>query len=51
MENFNISLQLINQVLAYLGTRPYQEVFQLVEAIQAEAKNQQKVENGQSDAS
>jgi hypothetical protein len=50
MENFNISLQLINQVLAYLGTRPYQEVFQLVEAIQAEAKNQPKVKDGQPNA-
>jgi hypothetical protein len=26
--------------MGYLGTRPYQEVFQLIEAIQKEAKEQ-----------
>ena len=33
-----LSTQLINQILGYLGTRPYQEVFQLVDALQKEAK-------------
>jgi hypothetical protein len=40
MEKLQISAQLLNSLIGYLGTRPYQEVFQLVEALQAEAKNQ-----------
>jgi len=33
-----IDIEVVNQVLGYLGTRPYQEVFQLVQAIQAVAQ-------------
>jgi len=51
MKKLQISEQLLNGIIGYLGTRPYQEVFQLVEALQAEAKNQPKAENGQPDAS
>ena len=40
MEKLQISTQLLNQLMAYLGTRPYQEVFQLIDAIQKEAKEQ-----------
>jgi hypothetical protein len=40
MEKLQISAQLLNSLIGYLGTRPYQEVFQLVEALQTEAKNQ-----------
>jgi hypothetical protein len=40
VEKLQISTQLLNQIMGYLGTRPYQEVFQLIEAIQSEAKNQ-----------
>ena len=40
MEKVSLSVNLINAVLAYLGTKPYQEVFQLVEALQKEAKEQ-----------
>lgn len=40
MENLQISVKLLNQILGYLGNRPYTEVFQLVEALQNEAKNQ-----------
>ena len=47
MEKLQISAQLLNGIIGYLGTRPYQEVFQLVEALQAEAKDQPKVEDGQ----
>jgi len=38
MDNITVSTQLLNAILGYLGARPYQEVFQLVEAIQQEAK-------------
>ena len=39
-EKLIISTQLANQILGYLGTRPYQEVFQIVESLQKEAQNQ-----------
>ena len=32
-----LNLALINAILNYLGTRPYGEVFQLVQEIQAQA--------------
>lgn len=38
MDKLTLSTQLINQILGYLGTRPYQEVFQMIEALQKEAK-------------
>ena len=37
-----LSVNLVNAVLAYLGTKPYQEVFQVIEALQKEAKEQPK---------
>jgi hypothetical protein len=40
VEKLQISTQILNSIMAYLGTRPYQETFQLIEAIQNEAKNQ-----------
>jgi hypothetical protein len=36
--NLQIPIELANQILGYLGTRPYQEVWQLVQAIQDAAK-------------
>ena len=39
-DKLTLSVNLINAMLAYLGTKPYQEVFQLVEALQKEAKEQ-----------
>lgn len=33
----NLTLNLVNAVLQYLGTRPYGEVFQIVQEIQAQA--------------
>lgn len=40
MENLTLSVNLVNAVLQYLGTQPYQNVYQLVEALQKEAKDQ-----------
>lgn len=40
MKHFQISDQLLNTIIGYLGTRPYQEVFQMVEALQKEVANQ-----------
>lgn len=40
MENLTLSTALVNQIMSYLGTRPYQEVFQLIAAVQEEAKAQ-----------
>jgi hypothetical protein len=44
MDKIQLSTQLLNQLLGYLGARPYQEVYQLIEAVQNEAKNQPSVE-------
>jgi len=44
MDKLQLSTQLLNSIMGYLGTRPYQEVFQLIEAIQKEAKEQPSVE-------
>ena len=38
METITLSTQLVNAILGYLGTRPYQETFQLIDALQKEAK-------------
>jgi len=43
MEKITLSLNLVNAVLQYLGTQPYQNVYQLVEALQKEAKQQAEV--------
>lgn len=40
MNKITISVDVLNQVMGYLGTRPYQEVFQFITALQAEAKEQ-----------
>jgi hypothetical protein len=44
MDKLTLSTQLVNALLGYLGARPYQEVFQLIEALQKEAKNQVQAE-------
>jgi hypothetical protein len=38
MNDIKLSTNLINAILQYLGSRPYTEVFQIIEAIQKEAK-------------
>ena len=45
MNEIKLSTNLVNAVLQYLGSRPYAEVFQLVETIQKEAQNQSKAES------
>ena len=40
MDKIQISTALLNQIMGYLGTRPYQEVFQLIDALQKEAAAQ-----------
>jgi hypothetical protein len=44
----HLDIEVVNQVLGYLGTRPYQEVYGLILAIQEAAKPTEapKVENG-----
>lgn len=42
-QDISLKLSLINNVLSYLGTRPYGDVFQLVQEIQAQAVPQVKV--------
>lgn len=42
METLQISAQLLNAVIGYLGSRPYQETYQLIQALQNEASNQPK---------
>lgn len=37
-DKLSLSVDLVNAILGYLGTRPYQEVFQLIEAAQKEAQ-------------
>jgi hypothetical protein len=42
-----LPIETANQLLGYLGTRPYQEVFQLIQAIQEAAKPPEpKAEDG-----
>lgn len=43
-----LPVDLVNQILGYLGTRPYQEVYQLIQGVQDAAKPQEppKVEDG-----
>lgn len=36
-KKIELSLNLVNGILQYLGTRPYSEVFPLVQEIQAQA--------------
>ena len=40
MEKITLSTTLVNNIMAYLGTRPFQEVFQLIQEVQKEAAPQ-----------
>ena len=41
MEKITLSTTLVNNIITYLGTRPFQEVFQLIAEVQKEAQAQQ----------
>ena len=36
--NLSLPIELVNQIVGYLGARPYQEVYQLIQAVQEAAK-------------
>ena len=36
-KKIELTINLVNGVLAYLGTKPYQETYQLIQAIQEQA--------------
>jgi hypothetical protein len=46
MNDIKLSTQLVNSILQYLGSKPYAEVFQLIEAIQKEAQAQAEKTDG-----
>jgi len=50
MNDIKLSTNLVNAILQYLGTRPYTEVFQVIEAIQKEAKKQNETIQTSDDA-
>ena len=41
MEKITLSVQTVNMIMGYIGTKPYQEVFQIIETIQKEVNAQQ----------
>jgi hypothetical protein len=45
MEKITLPVTLVNQIMAYLGTRPFQEVFQLIQEVQKEAQAQTETPN------
>ena len=47
--DIKLSVDTVNKILGYLGTRPYQEVFHLIDAIQTEAKTQPQAEEQKAD--
>jgi hypothetical protein len=36
--SLTLPIELVNQIVGYLGTRPYQEVYQMIQAVQNAAK-------------
>ena len=40
MEKVSLSVNLVNAIGQYLATKPFQEVFQLIQAIQQESQGQ-----------
>lgn len=50
MENVQLSTQLVNAILQYLGSRPFVEVANLITGIQREVEPQVKAPEQPSDA-
>jgi hypothetical protein len=46
MNKANLSINLLNAILQYLGQRPYVEVVGLIKAIEQEAQAQPESDNG-----
>ena len=46
MDKANLSINLLNAILQYLGQRPYVEVVGLIKTIEKEAQGQPEQENG-----
>lgn len=44
MDKITLSVNLVNGILAYLGKRPYEETYQLIQAIQTEGSAQTQQE-------
>lgn len=44
-DKLTISTELMNTIFQYLGTKPYQEVFQMIQGIQTEAGPQMPKED------
>jgi len=44
MKEITLTLPLINTILQYLGTRPYQEVFQIIAEIQKQAQENERTQ-------
>lgn len=40
MQTVTLSLDLVNGIMAYMGSRPFSEVYQLINQIQAQAQPQ-----------
>jgi len=45
MQEIKLSVQTLNMVMSYLGTKPFQEVFQIVELVNKEVQAQQPAAN------
>ena len=43
MDKITLSVQTVNMIMGYLGTKSYQEVFQIIEAVNKEVQAQQAV--------
>ena len=41
MDEITLSVQTVNMIMGYLGTRSYQEVFQIIKAVEKEVEAQQ----------
>ena len=41
MDKITLSVQTVNMIMGYLGTKSYQEVFQIIKAVEKEVEAQQ----------